>query len=106
MAEDLEKDRFKLVYRLKSIQRLTSDPKKFLNPFMDGFAFDLYVYVSENETSFESEAELLWVEKNLSISKENLTYERDRLYRELQTDIPISEVSSCLISSSRSNTIL
>lgn len=57
MAENFE-NRFESVYRLKDLQRLKSDQKNLLNPYPDGFSFDLYVYVSENETKFESESEL------------------------------------------------
>ena len=75
-------DRFKFEYQWKPIyfRGLLSWPR---NP--DLF-LDLYAYVSENETSFESESELVWLQKNL-------THGLDGSLRELQTDIPISKVS-------------
>ena len=58
----------------------------YLRP--SGFSFDLYAYVSENETSFENENQLVWVLKNLIYSQLKSTH------REVQTYIPISEVST------------
>lgn len=89
MGEDFE-IRFEAVYpnqlRVKHLYRLIDEPRNLLNPYADGFFFDLYAFVSENETSFQSESELVWLEKNL-------IYGADSPSRELQTRIAISEVS-------------
>ena len=86
----------KFVHRVSSSNQYESDfvflrningHRNFLNPYADGFLFDFYVYISENETSFQSENELVWVEKNV-------TYGPDSLPRELQTRISVSEVGA------------
>ena len=48
---------------------------------------DLYVYISENESSFESETQLVWMYKNLTYCQ------LDYPIRKLETTISISEVS-------------
>ena len=57
--------------------RLKCEAKNTLNPYSDGFSFDLYANVSENETSFRSESELVWLLKNQ-------TYGPYRSLRDLQ----------------------
>ena len=67
--------------------QIANEQRNFLNPYPDGFLFDFYVYVSENETSFQSESELVWMQKNV-------TYGPDSALLELQTRIPVSKVGA------------
>lgn len=79
IAENFLDDRFRSVPG--------SDPFYFR---INGLSVDFYAFVSENETSFESESEPVWVLKNL-------TYRQlDHPTRELQTTISISEVSTII----------
>ena len=84
MAEHFN-DTAEPVYGL-NVDRPKSERRNLLNPYADGFSFDFFAYVSENETSFENESELVWVQKNL-------TYGPDSSLLELQTNIRISRVS-------------
>ena len=89
MVEDFEENRVnRFVYQVepKSFHSLVSEARNPLNPYADGFSFDLYAYVSENEASIGSERKLIWTERTL-------TYGPDSSLAELRTGIPISEVS-------------
>ena len=83
MEEDLS---FLMNVSEPNAQPLISEPKNSLNANAAGISFDLFAYVSENKTSFQSESELVWTGKNL-------TYGEDSSLRKLQTGIRIPEVS-------------
>ena len=87
-SDNLEEGRFRTAYELGpgSLSRRINEPQNLLNPYADGFSFDLYAYVSESATNFESEKNLVWVEKNL-------TYGSDSSFRELHTLLDASNVS-------------
>ena len=80
IPENFVDDRFKSVHQWTPI---------YFRP--NALSFDLYAYVSEKETSFESESELVWTLKNLTYSQLNSTH------REMQTTISISEVSTIIV---------
>lgn len=61
------------------------------NLYSDGFVFDFYVYVSENDKNpnFDQTNELIWTEKNLIYNTQQL----NDLILEYDTEISISQVS-------------